>query len=110
MIVMKCTTCGRNVVWDDFQPMNVRCPNCKSNLNVRTSLRENLERRKLQSGVKIYTCPRCKSIVPRRWFIQCRKCEYWLFGPLTFHGRWPFVLGLSIIYLLFALYYAIYVR
>lgn len=110
MIVMKCPTCGKNVVWDDFQPMNVRCPKCKTDLNVRTSLKESIERRNGQLKAKVYTCPQCKSIIPRRWFIRCRKCEYWLFGPVYFHGRWPFILGISIVYLLFSLYYALYIR
>ncbi|HQH99949.1 MAG TPA: zf-TFIIB domain-containing protein [Deltaproteobacteria bacterium] len=110
MIVMKCPKCGRKVVWDDFQPMDIKCPGCRADLNVRTSLRESIERRRLQSGEKIHYCPRCKGIVPRRWFTRCPKCRYWLFGPVTFHGNWPFVIGISVIYLIFALYYAMFVR
>lgn len=110
MIVMKCPTCGKKVVWDDFQPMNIKCPSCRHDLSVRTSLKESIERRKLQSGEKIHYCPRCKGIVSRTWFARCPKCRYWLFGPVNFHGNWPFFIGLSIIYLLFSLYYAFYIR
>jgi phage FluMu protein Com len=110
MIVMKCQSCGKKVVWDDFQPMDVRCPHCRADLNVRTSLKQNILDRELEEGRKFYYCPHCKGLVPRRWFIRCSHCQHLLFGPASFSGKWPFILGVAIVYLMFTLYYVIYIH
>jgi phage FluMu protein Com len=110
MIVMKCQSCGKKVVWDDFQPMDIKCPNCRADLNVRTSLKQNIRDREVHNSRKLYYCPHCKGLVPRRWFIRCAHCQHWLFGPASFSGKWPFILGVAIIYLLFTVYYVIYIH
>lgn len=110
MIVMKCHSCGKKVVWDDFQPMSVRCPHCRAHLDVRSSFKQNIREREMLAARKTYYCPHCKKLVSRRWFIRCPHCRHWLFGPASFSGKWPFVLGLALMYLLFALYYVIYVQ
>lgn len=110
MIVMKCPSCGKKVVWDDFQPVDIRCPNCGETLNVHSSLRKNLELRELGQGKTIRYCPHCKGIVTRRWFIRCPHCRYWLFGPAYFHGNWPFILGLALVYSIVTLYYVLCVH
>lgn len=110
MIVMKCPECGKKVVWDDFQPTDIRCPGCGKDLNVHACLKKNIELRELTQGKRIRHCSRCNGIVPRRWFTRCPHCGYWLFGPVSFHGNWPFFLGLAFIYLMFTLYYVIYIR
>jgi len=48
--------------------------------------------------------------VNRRWFTRCTHCGYWLFGPFSFHGKWPFILMLALVYLAFSAVYAIYLR
>jgi len=110
MIVMKCQTCGKKMVWDDFQPPDVRCTGCGEYLNVHASLRKNIELREMAQGKKIRYCSHCNGIVSRRWFIRCPHCRYWLFGPAYFHGNWPFILGLALIYLMFTAYYIAYIR
>ncbi len=110
MIVIKCHSCGKKVVWDDFQPMHVKCPNCRTDLSVKASLQQNIRDREIQEGRKFYHCPHCKGLVPRRWFIRCRHCHYWLFGPASFSGKWPFILGAAIVYLLFTAYYVLYIH
>ncbi|HPW69040.1 MAG: hypothetical protein WDA72_02455 [Desulfomonilia bacterium] len=111
MIVITCHSCGKKVVWDDFQPMHVKCPSCRADLNVKASLQQNIRDREMpQEGGKIYRCPHCKGLVPRRWFVQCRHCSHWLFGPASFSGKWPFILGAAIVYLLFTVYYVLYIH
>mgnify|MGYP000039619983 CR=1 FL=1 len=110
MIVIKCTTCGKKLVWDDFQSPDVSCPGCGERLNVHAGLKENLVERDRIEGKKIKHCSHCNGIVNRRWFFRCPHCKYLLFGPVSFHGNWPFILGLALIYLMFTIYYVIYIR
>ncbi len=110
MIVIKCPTCGNKIVWDDFQPMDIMCPNCRHNVNLRTSFKENIRIREMGPIGDVCCCPRCDTIVSRRWFVRCEKCGYWLFGPVSFHGNWPFILGLGIMYIMFSIYYLLYIQ
>ena len=110
MIVVKCRTCGKKILWDDFQPMKISCPNCRADVYVRTSLRQNIQERELKEGRKAHYCPHCEGLVPRRWFARCPHCRYWLFGPASFSGTWPFVLGLAVLYLMFTVYYLLYIH
>jgi DNA-directed RNA polymerase subunit RPC12/RpoP len=110
MLVIKCSRCGKSVVWDDFQPTEIRCSKCGEYLNVHREFKKNIELRDQTGKGKIVYCPRCRGIVRRRWFIQCPHCGYWLIGPLSFHGKWPFVIIVAIAYLIFAALYALYLR
>jgi hypothetical protein len=110
MIAVKCPNCGKKVIWDDFQPLSVRCPKCRTDIMVREAFKENIRERERDPNLKISYCPKCRNIVPRLWFHQCGKCRYWLFGPLYFHGNWPFVAGLAVFYILFTAYYWIFLR
>lgn len=110
MIVIKCPACGKKVVWDDFQPLSVNCPQCRQDLNVRTSLKESIERRMDPAGKKILRCPHCSGIVSGRWLTKCEKCGYRIVGPWSFSSWWPFSIALAVAYLMFALYYVLYIR
>jgi hypothetical protein len=35
---------------DDFQPMDIKCPNCRADLNVRTSLKQNIQDREMHKA------------------------------------------------------------
>jgi phage FluMu protein Com len=105
MIAVKCTNCGKKVVWDDFQPLGIMCPKCRTIINVRDGYKENIKERERDPNAKIYHCPHCHNIVPRLWFHQCAKCQYYLFGPLNFNGKWPFVVGLAVFYAIFTACY-----
>ena len=110
MIAVKCPNCGKKVVWDDFQPMSVKCPTCRTDIAVREAYKENIKERERDPNAVIRYCPHCHNVVPRLWFHQCGRCRYWLFGPINFHGNWPFVAGLAVIYLFFTAYYWLFAR
>ncbi|HNY64553.1 MAG TPA: hypothetical protein PKM41_03890 [Deltaproteobacteria bacterium] len=110
MIAVKCPNCGKKVVWDDFQPMSVKCPKCRTDISVREGFRENIRERERDPNAVIHYCPKCRSVIPRRWFHQCAKCQYWLFGPVHFHGKWPFVIGLAVVYMVFTAFYWLFIR
>lgn len=110
MLVITCPTCGKKIVWDDFQPTEIRCSKCGEHLNLHREFKKNIEMRDQADKGRIIHCPRCRGIVNRRWFIRCTHCGYWLFGPFSFHGKWPFILMLALVYLVFSAIYAIYLR
>jgi len=110
MLVIKCPMCGKKTVWDDFQPTDIRCGGCGERLNMHREFKKNIELRELGEQGKIFKCPHCRAIVSRRWFIQCKQCNYWLFGPFSFNGKWPFILGVAIVYIIFSIFYLIYVK
>jgi len=110
MITITCPVCGTKVVWDDFQPSDIRCPKCRENLNLHRSLKDNLERREMEATGRKYHCPHCYGLVYRRWFIKCPHCGYWLFGKFNFHGKWYFIVSVIIAYLAFSAYFLIYIR
>ncbi|MGC9324620.1 MAG: hypothetical protein ACP5G0_07715 [Desulfomonilia bacterium] len=110
MLVVKCPLCGKRIIWDDFQPTEIVCPQCGERLDLHRSFKKNIELREMAEGKKIRYCPHCSERVSRLWFIKCRSCGYWLFGPITFHGKWPFILALIAGYLALTLYYVVYVR
>ncbi|HDP24341.1 MAG TPA: hypothetical protein ENN34_02750 [Deltaproteobacteria bacterium] len=110
MLVVKCPQCGKKIVWDDFQPVAFACPRCGERLNLHTSLKKNIEQREMSQQGTIRLCPHCEGIVSRRWFIRCPHCSYWLFGPVRFHGRWPFIMALVASYIAVTVYYVLYVH
>lgn len=110
MIVIKCPMCGKKVVWDDYQPMQIKCPKCRHDLDVRSSYKENIRVRVEGEGPKIYRCPKCKALIRRRWFVQCGECGRFILGPVSFSGKWPFVLAVTAGYLAVTAYYWLYVR
>lgn len=109
MIAIMCPKCGKKVIWDDFQPMDIKCPKCRQDLNLRASFKENIRVREMGPDKDVCRCPHCKNIVPRRWFIKCSECGYLLFGPASFSGKWPFVLGVATVYILFTIYYLVFI-
>ncbi|HPC47890.1 MAG TPA: hypothetical protein PLW83_07575 [Deltaproteobacteria bacterium] len=108
MITVTCPSCGRKVVWDDFQPMEIRCTKCGEKINVHREFRRNIEIREHgRPGVRLY-CPRCRSVVPRRWFVRCPSCHYWVFGPLVFYDKLAAALLIGIAYIVLSAIYLIY--
>ena len=110
MIVIKSPMCGNKVVWDDYQPMDIKCPKCRHDLNMRASYKENIRIRVEGEGPTIYRCPKCRGVIPRRWFVQCKECDRIIIGPVSFSGKWPFVVALVTGYLAITAYYWINYR
>jgi DNA-directed RNA polymerase subunit RPC12/RpoP len=110
MLVIKCPICGKRIVWDDFQPTDIRCSSCGERLNIHREFKKNIDLRNQTDAGKIFKCPRCRGIISRRWFMQCPHCRYWLFGPFSFHGKWPFVLMVALVYIIFSVLYLVYIR
>ncbi len=108
MIVIKCPTCGKKVVWDDFQPGVVKCPKCRQDISMMDSFKESIRIREFGEDQKKERCPYCKGDISRRWFVKCPKCSRFVFGNFSFSGKWPFMIGLAILYLLFSLFFYYY--
>ncbi|MCD6570839.1 MAG: hypothetical protein J7L53_09080 [Deltaproteobacteria bacterium] len=110
MVTVRCPTCGKKIVWDDFQPITIKCSECGETFNVHQALKDNIRRREQEAGRKTYHCPHCRGAISRRWFIRCPECGRYLFGRFTLHGNWLWVATLIIGYLLLTYYYIVFVQ
>ncbi len=110
MISVRCPSCGKQLIWDDFQPASFRCTQCGTPLNVHQGLKANIRQRELVETGNLRRCPFCEGVVSRRWFVRCSACGHWLFGRFSIHGKWLFILNLAAAYLALTLYYVLVVH
>jgi uncharacterized protein (DUF983 family) len=108
MFVVKCPTCGKKTVWDDFQPTDIRCGKCGERLNVHKELKRNISVREQTDVGIINYCPHCRGVVRRRWFIKCPNCNYWLLGPFSFYDKLAVTLLIGVVYIIFSVIYLVY--
>lgn len=108
MLTIKCPTCGKKTVWDDFQPTDIRCAKCGERLNIHRELKRNIEIREYGEPGKRFYCPRCKGVINRRWFLKCPHCSYWLFGPFAFYDKLAAALLIGVAYIALSVVYLIY--
>ena len=108
MFIVKCPTCGKKIVWDDFQPTDIRCSKCGERLNVHNELKRNIDLREQGETGKILYCPRCRGLIKRRWFMKCPHCNYWLFGPFSFYDKLALALLIGMAYIVFSVIYLVY--
>lgn len=108
MITIKCPACGNKMVWDDFQPVDIKCTKCGERMNLHRELKRNIEVREHGEPGLLYYCPRCRGVIGRRWFLKCPKCNYWVFGPFVFYDKLAVALLIGIAYLAFSAVYLIY--
>lgn len=109
MIVVTCENCGRKIIWDDFQPTAIRCPNCDRLIDVHQSLRRNLTERARIEKQAFFRCAGCGAYVAARWFRACPECHRIMLGGWAVHRKWlgAFVLGVA--YVIFTLCYLLLV-
>lgn len=107
MITVTCPCCGRRVTWNDFQAEDFCCPDCETPLNLRSSLRQNLDTRQQDEIGDEICCPRCGERIPRRWLVRCPGCRYYVWGSRTMHRRWPVIMLMLLGYLTLTYYYVI---
>ena len=105
MITLKCPSCGKKIIWDDFQPTTIKCPKCGETITVRQGLKDNIRIREKDSPDETFKCPRCNAPIKRRWFIKCSECGYWIFGRFSINGIWLFIGAILIGYSILSYYY-----
>jgi len=110
MLVLKCPVCAKKIVWDDFQPTEIRCPGCGENINVHSSLKKNIELRDIGADSKIFYCPKCNERLSRRWFVKCPRCNRLVFGSFSIPSKLPFLLVMIVSYIVFSIYYMMYLH
>ncbi|HOJ15464.1 MAG TPA: hypothetical protein PLS81_03155 [Deltaproteobacteria bacterium] len=108
MMTVTCPTCGKKIVWDDFQPLEIKCSKCGERLNLHREFRRNIEIREHGLPGRRFSCPRCRTVISRRWFVKCPGCNYWVFGPFVFYDKLAAALLIGIAYVVFSAIYLIY--
>ncbi len=110
MVTVRCPTCGKTIIWDDFQPTTIKCTGCGESFDVRQGLKDNILRREQEAGKEIYCCPHCRGRISRRWFIRCPSCNRYIFGRFTIHKNWLWVFACVAGYLLLTYYYIVFIQ
>lgn len=108
MITITCPSCGKKLVWDDFQPLQIRCTKCGERINVHKAFKQNIHVREHGSTRGRIVCPHCRAVIPRRWFVKCPSCGYWVFGKAAFYDKLATVILIGIAYIIFSAVYLIY--
>lgn len=110
MITITCKTCGKKIVWDDYNLTDIRCPKCREKINVHESFRRNIEIREQIAEAGVKRCPSCGAVISRLWFITCPGCNRWIFGTRSINGKWFTALVFFILYLIFSAIFIVYLR
>lgn len=105
MLKVKCRTCGKETIWNDFQESTVKCPKCGDPINLHKSFKDNINLREFGEEKKKHRCPKCKNIITRKYIVKCPSCGRWVIGKYSMSGKWFVFTIIVIIYLLVSIIY-----
>jgi len=100
MLTVKCRTCGKKIIWNDFDGQTVKCQGCGDLIDVHESFKDNINIRINGEAKKKLRCPNCRGFIERRWFVKCPSCKRWVLGNMTMNSKVFFTTMIIITYLL----------